>query len=108
MDYSLLVGLHFRDDVSASKMGLSPYVASPSKLMSLISFFSYIKEVDRISSFDLIQTTLLDQNSLARENHFKVEGDCPSFASQCQAVTMLIRFWTTGMSYCLILIFLFK
>ncbi|XP_010926458.2 LOW QUALITY PROTEIN: phosphatidylinositol 4-phosphate 5-kinase 2 [Elaeis guineensis] len=29
MDYSLLVGLHFRDDVSASKMGLSPYVASP-------------------------------------------------------------------------------
>lgn len=26
MDYSLLVGLHFRDDNNCDKMGLSPYV----------------------------------------------------------------------------------
>jgi len=35
MDYSLLVGLHFRDDISASKMGFS----YPSKFMILISLF---------------------------------------------------------------------
>ncbi|XP_010916539.2 phosphatidylinositol 4-phosphate 5-kinase 2 [Elaeis guineensis] len=29
MDYSLLVGVHFRDDVSASKICLSPFGASP-------------------------------------------------------------------------------
>ncbi|MQL91135.1 hypothetical protein Taro_023750 [Colocasia esculenta] len=31
MDYSLLVGIHFRDDAFASKMGNLPYVPSPSK-----------------------------------------------------------------------------
>ena len=45
MDYSLLVGLHFRDDVSASKMGLSPYIASPSKLMALITMFLDINKL---------------------------------------------------------------
>lgn len=31
MDYSLLVGVHFRDDVSASKIGFSNSMCSPSK-----------------------------------------------------------------------------
>ncbi|KAK1314136.1 Phosphatidylinositol 4-phosphate 5-kinase 2 [Acorus calamus] len=35
MDYSLLVGLHFRDDHPTAKMGLSPFVASPMKMESL-------------------------------------------------------------------------
>ncbi|KAM3294593.1 hypothetical protein ACQJBY_037470 [Aegilops geniculata] len=32
MDYSFLVGVHFCDDVSASKMGLSTFTASPTEL----------------------------------------------------------------------------
>jgi hypothetical protein len=32
MDYSFLVGVHFCDDISASKMGSSTFTASPSKL----------------------------------------------------------------------------
>ena len=35
MDYSFLVGVHFCDDVSASKMGLSTFTASPSKFCHL-------------------------------------------------------------------------
>lgn len=38
MDYSLLVGVHFRDDASASKMGLSRFNVSPSKLAHISVF----------------------------------------------------------------------
>ncbi|KAG1368438.1 hypothetical protein COCNU_14G009060 [Cocos nucifera] len=43
MDYSLLVlvRLHFRDDVSASKMDLSPYIASPN-YCKRIMWYSFI------------------------------------------------------------------
>lgn len=33
MDYSFLVGVHFRDDMPATKMGLSTFTTTPSKLM---------------------------------------------------------------------------
>jgi 1-phosphatidylinositol-4-phosphate 5-kinase len=32
MDYSLLVGVHFRDDNTGEKMGLSPFVLRSGKL----------------------------------------------------------------------------
>lgn len=32
MDYSLLVGLHFRDDSTGDKMGLSPFLLRTGKL----------------------------------------------------------------------------
>jgi hypothetical protein len=37
MDYSFLVGVHFCDDISASKMGSSTFTASPSKLRLFVS-----------------------------------------------------------------------
>ena len=36
MDYSLLLGVHFRNDLSVSKIGLSQPIALPSKLKSLV------------------------------------------------------------------------
>ncbi|KAJ4733506.1 phosphatidylinositol- 4-phosphate 5-kinase 5 [Rhynchospora pubera] len=42
MDYSLLVGVHFRDDLTASKMGLSPLMASPKLSCKSESFIDYI------------------------------------------------------------------
>lgn len=32
MDYSLLLGVHFRNDYSVSKIGISQHIAFPSKL----------------------------------------------------------------------------
>lgn len=33
MDYSLLVGLHFRDNTTGDKMGLSPFVLRTGELL---------------------------------------------------------------------------
>lgn len=38
MDYSLLVGLHFRDDNTCDKMGLSPFFLRSGNLIRLLPF----------------------------------------------------------------------
>jgi 1-phosphatidylinositol-4-phosphate 5-kinase len=40
MDYSLLLGVHFRNDLSLSKIGLSQPIALTSKLEKRVSFSS--------------------------------------------------------------------
>ena len=65
MDYSLLVGLHFRDDISASKMGFS----SPSKLMILISlFYMQLGRYDPPDLIIMLPLCYVSENSGKRES----------------------------------------
>lgn len=57
MDYSLLVGLHFRDDNTCDKMGLSPFLlrtgTGPSSI-SVVTFKVYFSEGLKMVSFPLL------------------------------------------------------
>lgn len=46
MDYSLLVGVHFRDDTTGEKMGLSPFVLRSGKLRDIILYLCLPIDVD--------------------------------------------------------------
>lgn len=54
MDYSLLLGVHFRNDLSVSKIGLSQPIALPSKLKTWgICSFLHTMNYDFTYSFSL-------------------------------------------------------
>lgn len=49
MDYSLLVGVHFRDDNTGEKMGLSPFVLRSGKILNIILYLCPLSiEVDPV------------------------------------------------------------
>lgn len=94
MDYSLLVGLHFREDNKYEKMGLSPFLLRTGINLHILCFFVKYCLV-ALEIYEQVCCFLQESEIL-----IKVRSSCVAIASLKQSYKIGTELNLAGMSLC--------
>lgn len=100
MDYSLLVGIHFRDENTSNKIGLSPFVLRSGNIYFPL-FILILMQLKEKNCHQLLSMFL--QGNLI---HFKTKNSCVIAGSLKQNFKTWIELCLAGNIRCLLYIFI--